>query len=234
MPQNLVHGRQKCETRTAKDLRLTLNTKSQRSNHEIHSSIGVRCDCAHCHLLLPLGGRGFRDVRECDEVDAVMTIEWHGLENAVCYTKPENWPWEETVGEKKIKVPEGMLKAGRDVVFSGIVYQGYVHDVLEAALRWLSENPIVPTEQQALAMKVSKERFEFDPWEWVRWGACEWQRHMFEDTEPEIPEEVKDLVWEAGKPGTRSQIMLEIASSKPSVAVSGARERTKAISDTGG
>lgn len=56
---------------------------------------------------------------------------------------------------------------------------------LEAAIRWQSENPIVPNETQAHEIFQAKKDWPFDTWEWVRWGACEWQRRMYLVHEPE-------------------------------------------------
>jgi len=107
--------------------------------------------------------------------------------------------------EKKIVVPEGMLKAATEKAFyPGRYYTPgdieSITKILETALRWLSQNPIVPDEKQTLAMVKGKEGFPFDSWEWVRWGACEWQRRMFDASEPEIPEEIKDLLTEQQPP----------------------------------
>jgi hypothetical protein len=60
--------------------------------------------------------------------------------------------------------------------------------ILESALRWLSENPIVPTDDQ-----VAEMRNEFVPvhphWKNI---VSEWQRRMFLATE--VPEEIEDLL----------------------------------------
>lgn len=57
--------------------------------------------------------------------------------------------------EKKIVVPEGMLKAACRAWPNGSFdyvdddsYGLFTRPVLEAALRWLAENPIVPTDEQ--------------------------------------------------------------------------------------
>jgi len=98
---------------------------------------------------------------------------------------------------RKIVVPEGMLKAARE----GERYEPYgIHGSLEAALRWLSENPIVPTDKQykecllavdgpnAMIIRMYQEG---EPQKVI----AEWQRRMFLTPEPEIPEDVKDLLW---------------------------------------
>jgi hypothetical protein len=84
----------------------------------------------------------------------------------------------------KIKVPEGMLKALLENM--GGIGQGEAtpEEALEAALRWLSENPIVPNDEQSNAL-----------WRIIcGWGkteyptyaatiVVEWQRRMFLENE---------------------------------------------------
>ena len=110
------------------------------------------------------------------------------------------------MSETKIQVPEGMLKAAVEAVRdrsefgfhfidnkdeARIVAQ--TQDTLEAALRWLSENPIVPTNEQTQgvcdSIFVGPENL-LDP----RDAMVEWQRRMFLAPEPEVPEEIKELV----------------------------------------
>jgi hypothetical protein len=73
--------------------------------------------------------------------------------------------------------------------------------ILEAALRWLSENPIVPTEKQERklddAWMESKKDLASRYYKCAHateFGAIEWQRMMFLEPEPEVPEEIKDLI----------------------------------------
>jgi hypothetical protein len=116
--------------------------------------------------------------------------------------------------EKKIVVPEGMLNAYFAEVFgdsigtvaSANAAREKARRQLEVALKWLSENPIVPTDEQSAAMVKNKEGFPFESYEWVRWGATEWQRRMFLAPIEEVPEEVKDLLVK-GK-ATTAMIML--------------------------
>ena len=71
--------------------------------------------------------------------------------------------------------------------------------ILEAALRWLSENPIVPTpppisgDYLAIREDYKMSRTSFS---WESYYAVEWQRRMFLAPETEVPEEIKDLVWD--------------------------------------
>jgi hypothetical protein len=88
---------------------------------------------------------------------------------------------------ENIKVPDDMLMAALDAAgqtVKGCPWQEIATKAVEAAIRWLSENPIVPTEEQA--QKV---------WDYSPRGAffrqnflTEWQRQMFNAPDPEVPE----------------------------------------------
>jgi hypothetical protein len=98
--------------------------------------------------------------------------------------------------EKKIVVPEGMSDAALEAVLA-IPMRGNVGSVdrvngaLKAALRWLSENPIVPTNEQY--SKLYNELSSKDAW--ITYNAViEWQRRMFLAPETECPEAIKDLL----------------------------------------
>ena len=100
------------------------------------------------------------------------------------------------MSETKIQVPEGMLKAIRGRYVGNDNCGRYI---LEAALCWLSENPIVPSE--ADVMEILQERVESHhisgkeycaiPPATVRFVIRESQRRMFLAPEPEtsLPEE---------------------------------------------
>jgi hypothetical protein len=49
---------------------------------------------------------------------------------------------------KKIVIPEGMLQAGRAAYSAYVTAETGASRVLEAGLRWLSENPIKPSPKQ--------------------------------------------------------------------------------------
>lgn len=96
----------------------------------------------------------------------------------------------------KISVPEGMLKAGllgaRLEAYCGDDQRDFQH-ALEAALLWLSENPIVPSDAQLEDLRESVK----DRTSWK--GQCmeaivEFQRRMFAAPEPEVPEEVAEML----------------------------------------
>ena len=84
--------------------------------------------------------------------------------------------------EKKIVVPDGMLKAAIECRNLEGIHKRTFEAILEAALRWLSDNPIKPTRHQVTELMVIPFMFE------------EWQRRMFLAPEPEIPEELRDMV----------------------------------------
>jgi hypothetical protein len=116
------------------------------------------------------------------------------------------------MGEKKIVVPEGMLKAAWHAQLPADnptwewdegdeMQRKFYRRIFEAALRWLAENPI-PTTTNSMCALVRYCRNKYSPqiWEsWTEWARSEvllveWQRRMFLAPEPEIPEEVKDLL----------------------------------------
>ena len=108
---------------------------------------------------------------------------------------------------KKIAVPKGMLKAAIlavDGKFSCIYMpsKGLGGDFavieamglgLEAALRWMSDNPIVPTEEQWRACLQSYNDAAKTGYECALLFCNDWQRRMFLAPEPEVPEAVADL-----------------------------------------
>lgn len=93
---------------------------------------------------------------------------------------------------KKIQVPPAMLDAAIASVarldpWSGVTVEHY-RTVLEAALQWLSENPIVPTREQAEKMYSFYADFDADGIPSMRETLIEWQRLMLQDqrSNPEI------------------------------------------------
>lgn len=104
--------------------------------------------------------------------------------------------------EKKYVAPEGMLKAVDDALNADNIHLDWSGPsdcvrlpgvACEAAIRWLAENPIVPT------FDVTQAYFDSLPADlpakaaMARW-AIEWQRRCFLAPEPGIPEAVKDLL----------------------------------------
>jgi len=114
-----------------------------------------------------------------------------------------------------IQVPEGMLRVSTEGVKDlwdarpacwnpsedkASIAKAAVLAFVEA----LKENPIVPTHDQAICLC---ETFEDkggsrkpDYCDSIRSVAVEWQRRMFHTPEPEVPEEIADLVGRWGKP----------------------------------
>jgi len=91
--------------------------------------------------------------------------------------------------EKKIVVPEGMMKAA---IFAWRLHpiRGYppedaVCKAVEAALRWLSEHPIVPTQKQSRKLYADVPQGLLVD-EVPSWYAVEWQRRMFLAPESEM------------------------------------------------
>jgi len=102
------------------------------------------------------------------------------------------------VSDKKIKVPDGMLKAVLAGEHAGCTSWAQKHylTVLESALRWLSENPIVPTIEQLKAINAAwheGNHLALGTGE-TSFVLIEFQRRMFLAPEPEIPPEIKDLL----------------------------------------
>jgi hypothetical protein len=97
---------------------------------------------------------------------------------------------------KKVIVPEGMLESAKETFIAGCVPS--LPRALEAALRWLGENPIVPTDAQRAELG------RICPYEDSGNGnvhsfiAVEWQRRMFLAPEPEIPKEIEDFMFYIG------------------------------------
>lgn len=106
---------------------------------------------------------------------------------------------------KKIKVPEGMIEAAHKASeFTDYEREkrtlrfapGIINTILEAALLWLTEHPIVPTMAQIEAIRCTGHPCILDG----AWYAQEWQRRMFLEPEPEVPEEIKDMLLDAHAP----------------------------------
>jgi hypothetical protein len=75
-------------------------------------------------------------------------------------------------------------------------------DQYTAVARDLAQHPIVPTDDQ---LQIFRKQWDSEGWvrtqenrgDFFRWCLLEWQRRMFL-AEPEIPEEVKDLIFAEG------------------------------------
>ena len=96
---------------------------------------------------------------------------------------------------KRIRVPEGMIRCAVDATcdFRGNHYEPAIRPALEAALLWLSEHPQVPTDEQ-LHEFYAGECEAGVSFEFLQRFSDWWQRRCFVQEEPEIPEEIKDLL----------------------------------------
>ena len=96
--------------------------------------------------------------------------------------------------DERIQVPEGMLKAAIDA--QEMRCDPTITKIgVEAALRWWKANPIEPTDDDCISIgQAWNGNSAGNPfWKFV---ATEWQRRMFLAPEPEVPEEIKDLLLE--------------------------------------
>lgn len=81
-------------------------------------------------------------------------------------------------------VPEGTMSAVTTAVVDRSRYQipPYIQEIaLEAAIEWLSKNPIIPTREQAARLRTEYHA-EHGIWEeehFVIWIVNQWQRRMF-------------------------------------------------------
>ncbi len=97
------------------------------------------------------------------------------------------------VERKKIVVPAGMMQAALKAAGPDTPNYIRANVVLEAALEWLSEHPIVPTDEQVEAMR---EGYNNSPCEmFARFTPGEWQRRMFLAPPAEILP-LGDLLWD--------------------------------------
>jgi hypothetical protein len=89
----------------------------------------------------------------------------------------------------EIKVPQGMLEAAMEAVGDYPQDTLAMMQALEAALRWLSENPIVPTIERCNEIVdrwgLGHPLHPDPPVVWVMRGIEEGQRRMFRAPEPE-------------------------------------------------
>ena len=96
---------------------------------------------------------------------------------------------------KKIIVPEFVLKAVSDAWNATKTGDRVTHNIAEAVCRAISENPIVPTQQQASEMWQVYVGLRGNAVDSIAGCMAEWQRRMFLAPEPEVPEEISNLMW---------------------------------------
>jgi hypothetical protein len=99
-------------------------------------------------------------------------------------------------------VPEGMLNAAtvayNEVVKSGQHIGFSVCHCLEAAIQWLAENPLIPTDEQRAELSRLVPYEDSGNGKILSVAVVEWQRRMFLAPEPPIPDEVSPLMWGSG------------------------------------
>ena len=123
------------------------------------------------------------------------------------------------MSERKYLVPEGMLRAAWHAQLPADnptfewdegdeMSRKFYRRIMEAALRWLSDNPQVPTMEQATEMSDSGHPCVLDG----VWYATEWQRRMF--LAPETPDEREMIVYECHncKKSWKQQLREKVAS----------------------
>jgi hypothetical protein len=95
--------------------------------------------------------------------------------------------------KNRIIVPEGMFTAfiGAENHDGPKWDDRVLYKMLKAALLWLSENPIVPTLEQAEYMYDGAKGSHSAS---IQYCMTEWQRRMFLAPEPWHPEEIKDML----------------------------------------
>ena len=99
------------------------------------------------------------------------------------------------MSDKKYVVPDGMLEAvnGAWDRFGGIGLNNRIKVALEAAIRWQSENPVVPTGEQIRHIFGDYIGKPMTSWS-LPSALATWQAFMYLAPEPEVPEAVKDLL----------------------------------------
>ena len=108
------------------------------------------------------------------------------------------------MSEKRYVFPEGMLRAAWEAMdkhanwhkFAGCIPGSMcsLTDGLEAAVRWLAENPIVPTAKQSAELEHLCRLNDEPTCSDATFYCAEWQRLCFLAPEPEVTEAVKDLL----------------------------------------
>lgn len=92
----------------------------------------------------------------------------------------------------KIRVPDGMRKRSKRIDFSSDIERISFQNGMEFACSDLAENPILPTDEQIELVRFKSFGSGWNPS--FRRILVEWQRLMFLAPEPEVSEEIKDLL----------------------------------------
>lgn len=103
---------------------------------------------------------------------------------------------------KRIRVPEEILSAVDEKGCSCARCRSERALAAETTLRYISEHPQVPTDEQAQQLIDSSPYCDQEDWpKHHAWCASEWQRRCFVQEEPEIPAEIKNVVDELFRNG---------------------------------
>lgn len=104
------------------------------------------------------------------------------------------------MSEKRYLVPEGMLRAAGYAFMRCLADGKYLNAALEAALRWQSENPIVPTNGQLWACEMAVSGQGKGPFEGCSAVIAEWQRRMYLAPGSGVSEEIAQAICEGAIP----------------------------------
>ena len=98
------------------------------------------------------------------------------------------------MSDKKYVVPEdGFNVACKAIPFSFVAWHQRL--ALEAFIRWQSESPRVPSVRDIQEMVAAFNGQSLEQSDCLRsFLPIEWQRRMYLAPEPEVPEEIKDLL----------------------------------------
>lgn len=108
-------------------------------------------------------------------------------------------PGEETMTDKRVVVPEGMLKAVEIVALSRTMPRGgsILPNILEAALLWQKDNAPVPNDEQLKILSSDAEKSDIEiGFKRRKWYIREWIVRMYDDPDPkvrEVPQYILDL-----------------------------------------
>jgi hypothetical protein len=96
----------------------------------------------------------------------------------------------------KILIPDGMLARARRALGhgSGLIDDIQLFIIATAFCEHIAENPIVPTDEQVIACRRACGYYNEGLLQESKGVYVEWQRIMFLPPEPEVPEEIKDLL----------------------------------------
>lgn len=95
---------------------------------------------------------------------------------------------------KRIIVPAEMLSAVDEKGCSCARCRSERAMAAETILRYISEHPQVPTDEQFVRLSADSIGNPALGSGWFRRLSAEWQRRCFVQEEPEIPEEIRELV----------------------------------------